>query len=356
MTGGGMRRWTQRNSGSSVIRPTAIALLLVLALSPMALVVHSVASATPTGTVSNCRDSGPGSLRRAVNHAAAGDIIGFAVSPRCSTINLASTITVRHRVTLDGPGAASLTVGGNDTVEVFHIDPGVTAAISGLTVAHGRAPYGGGIYNLGALTISHSRVADDSASTGGGGIWNDGQLTVDHSVLTGNQSGYFGGGIYSGPRGTLRVLHSTLTDNASIDNGIDYPEYTYGGAIYADGATSISNTTLAGNRTQSIGGGGGGGAVYVGGRASVTGSSMTGNSATIIVGAIPNQGGGAILNSGSLLVADSTISGNTTNVNGGGIDNGWHLHVTAGAVTGNTAMAGPDIYNSPSSEKLASTG
>jgi hypothetical protein len=353
-----MRRRTEGDIRTSAVRPTTMALvvLLVLVLGPMLVPIHSVASATPTGTVSNCRDSGPGSLRRAVSDSANADIIGFAVSPRCSTITLASTITIHHRVTLDGPGAASLTVSGNDAVEVFHIDPGVTAAISGLTVAHGRAPYGGGIYNLGALTISHSRVTDDSAATGGGGIWSNGQLTVDHSVLTGNQSGYFGGGIYSGPRGTLHVLHSTLSDNASIDNGVDYPEYTYGGAVYADGTTSISSTTLTGNRTQSIGGGGGGGAVYVGGRATVTGSRMTGNRATIIVGAIPNQGGGAILNSGSLLVADSTISDNTTNVNGGGIDNGWHLHVTAGAVTGNTAMAGPDIYNSPSSEDSTGAG
>jgi hypothetical protein len=313
-----------------------------------------VATAATTQTVTNCHDSGAGSLRWAVNTSTAGAIIGFAPSPRCSTITLASTITLHHRITLDGPGVASLTVSGNGAVEVFHVDPGVAATLSGLTVAHGQAPYGGGIYNSGVLTVSHCRVSDDRAATGGGGIWNNGKLTVDHSALSGNLSGYFGGGIYSGPRGSLRVLHTNLSGNAAINDGVDYPEYAYGGAIYADGGATISGTTLTDNRTQSIGGGGGGGAVYVGGTATVTSSTMTGNRASIIVGAIPNQGGGAILNTGSLLVSASTITGNTTNVDGGGIDNGWHLHVTAGTLVGNTAVTGPNVYNSPSSEE--STG
>jgi hypothetical protein len=350
-----MRQRIKRDARASAAGSTKVVLSFLLVLAPMTLAACSVASAASTETVSNCHDSGAGSLRRAVDDSTAGDIIGFASSRRCSSITLASPITIDHRVTLEGPGETSLTVSGNDAVEVFHIDPGVTAAISGLTVADGQAAYGGGIYNGGVLTISDSRVTDDNAATGGGGIWSNGKLTVDHSVVAGDRSGYFGGGIYSGPRGTLRVLHSTLSGDTSIDNGVDYPEYAYGGAIYADGAATISGTTLTNNRTQSIGGGGGGGAVYVGGTATVTGSRIVGNTATIIVGSIPGEGGGGILNSGSLEVVNSTISSNTTNVDGGGIDNGWHLHLTASSVTGNTAVTGPEVYNSPSSEDVVSS-
>jgi hypothetical protein len=348
-TGGAMSARSESNAGRSVVGSALVVLLLSSVLVPLALAFRSVASATSAVAVANCHDSGAGSLRRAVDDAPAGATIGFAHSPRCSTITLASTIVIRHRVTIDGPGAVSMTVSGGDAVEAFRVDPGVTASITGLTVAHGQGPYGGGIDNNGVLTLADSRVTDNRAATGGGGIWSNGRLTVEHSMLTGNQCAYFGGGIYSGPRGTLKVLDSTLSGNSSVDNGVEDPEYAYGGAIYADGTATISGTSLTGNRTQSIGGGGGGGALYVGGAATVTDSTITGNSVKVIVAAIPGQGGGAILNSGSLDVVTSTISDNTTDVDGGGIDNGWHLHLQGSTVTGNTAPTGPDIYDSPGS-------
>ena len=71
-------------------------------------------------------------------------------------------------VSIQGPGANLLTISGGDAVQVFVINHGVTASISGLTVANG---YGnvGGIQNLGTLTVSNSTFSGNSVV--GGGRW-----------------------------------------------------------------------------------------------------------------------------------------------------------------------------------------
>jgi predicted outer membrane repeat protein len=320
--------------------------------------VRSLAGASTTGsgsqkTVVNCNDSGAGSLRQVITDVPSDDTITFAGSLRCSTITLSTTITIAHSLTIDGPGARGLVVSGDGDVGVFHVDPGVDATISGLSVTRGNAPYGGGIYNSGVLTLTDCDVTDNSAATGGGGVWSNGRLTVEKSALSDNRSGYFGGAIYSGPAGTLRVVDSTLTSNSSVDDGIDFPEYAYGGGIYATATATITGSTLTDNSIQCIGGGGGGGGIYAGGTLAVTDSTLRDNTASIIVGDVPDVGGGGILNDGTLTVIDSTLSGNTTNVDGGGIANGWHLTLRGSTLSGNSAAAGPNIYDRATSDQTS---
>jgi hypothetical protein len=93
-----------------------------------------------TFTVVNLADSGPGSLRRAVldaNSHPGADVIDFAVT---GTITLTSgQLTISDNVTINGSGADQLTISGNDASRVFLIDSGSVVAMSGLTIAHGRA-------------------------------------------------------------------------------------------------------------------------------------------------------------------------------------------------------------------------
>jgi CSLREA domain-containing protein len=93
---------------------------------------------------------------------------------------------------IQGPGARTITVSGNDASRVFQIDASAHATIGGLTISGGRAELGGGIYNDGTLTLTDSTVSDNKAIVGpssifgGGGVYNSGILTLSNSTVSGN--------------------------------------------------------------------------------------------------------------------------------------------------------------------------
>ncbi len=108
-------------------------------------VFPSTASAA-TQVVTNCNDSGPGSLRQAVADAASGDTVGFALSPPCSTITLTSgDIEISTDLSIEAPGTASIAVNGDNSSQVFVVDSGAVATISGLIIEDGS-----GIADVGA--------------------------------------------------------------------------------------------------------------------------------------------------------------------------------------------------------------
>ncbi len=233
-----------------------------------------IASAS-TQQVTNCNDSGPGSLRQAVLDAASGDTIDFPLSPTCSTIVLASTIDITTSLTIDGPGASGLAVSGNDASRVFVIDSGVTATISGLTIEDGSvsdANGGGGIENLGTLTVADSVLSANSVGTGtsGGAIANNGgTLVISDSTMSGNSAGIDGGAIENGGGagggvGTVTISDSTVSDNTASGNG---------GGIENGGTLTVSDSTISGNSDT-----GGGGAIFtIGGTVNVSHSTLSGN-------------------------------------------------------------------------------
>ena len=106
-----------------------------------------------TITVTNLNDSGPGSLRQALADANDGDTIDFAVTGTITLIT--GELVVNADLMIDGPGADQLALNGNAASRIFHISPGRTVTISGLTVMNGFTPGdGGAIYNEAAtLTI-----------------------------------------------------------------------------------------------------------------------------------------------------------------------------------------------------------
>ena len=106
-----------------------------------------------TFTVLNLLDSGPDSLRAAVVAANANpgpDAIDFATT---GTIALTSgQLDITDSLTINGPGANSLTVSSNHASRVFGIAGDPTVTIAGLTVANGRAyiaTYDGVLYCFG---------------------------------------------------------------------------------------------------------------------------------------------------------------------------------------------------------------
>jgi hypothetical protein len=112
-----------------------------------------------------------------------------------------------------------------------------------------------------------------------------------------------------------------------------------GGGIINDGSLTLSGDTITGNTAESHAGpygisiGGDGGGVLSYGPLTVTGSTISGNSA-----AAYGQGGGIYSSLAPVTVDDSTISGNTAGDGGGICSVGSDVTLTNSTVSGNTDL------------------
>ena len=153
-----------------------------------------------TAAVSNCNDTGSGSLRLAVAAAASGAIIDMTMLP-CSLITLTTgAILIDHAVanlTLLGPTDHDLEINGNGLGRVLVHNGEGTLVLDHLAVTKGSYTsgyYGGGcIYAFGSVVLQHSRVSDctlhlPSYDAPGGGIYAKVDLTMTNSVLGGNSA------------------------------------------------------------------------------------------------------------------------------------------------------------------------
>ena len=306
-----------------------LSLLFVLVTCGFAL--YAPAARAATLTVTNTDDNGAGSLRQAISDAAPGDEIKFSVT---GTIALTSgELAISKDLTINGPGARVLTVrrssaSGTPQFRVFHITSG-TVAINGLRITggdvaggNGVSRWGGGVFNAGGtLTINRCTIGGATTSDGnnasfGGGIANLGTLTINNSTISGNNAtgtGFSsGGGIYSS--GALNLNNSTVTRN--------HVTYTGGGISFEGGGTAaINNSTIVENsRGYSYYGcsENSSTAVFVGYRAAMTARN------SIIIGdnvctSIATSNGGTFTDAGNNLTTGSPQLGALQN-NGGATD------------------------------------
>ena len=136
----------------------------------------TVKSRVDDGTTNSANCPGAGCrLRDAIAAASSGDTINFDGD---YTITLTTDqLTIAKNVTIDGAGYSVIVSGGNN-FRVLYINSGVTATLNHLTITNGKASSsGGGIYNLGMLTVTNSTLSGNSALSAGapasgGGIYN----------------------------------------------------------------------------------------------------------------------------------------------------------------------------------------
>ena len=199
--------------------------------------------------VNATNDSGPFSLRDAVNNANADaqiDDILFdqaAFGTQVNAIFLNTELFLSNPANIIGPGANLLTISGSNLTRALQIGPNVSATVSGVTVTGGNADGdGGGIFNDGVLTVTHSIVSNSVSPFNGGGIGsgNGDRLTVSHSTLAGNRA-IVGGGINN--NGVLTVQNSTISGNTSQIDG--------GGIHSQDGSVSVTSATITNNVVNS---------------------------------------------------------------------------------------------------------
>jgi hypothetical protein len=242
---------------------------------------------------------------------------------------------------------------GNSAFDGGAIDNLATFTITGSTFSNNDAVgTGGAIDNdiVGVMTVTNCTLNGNSAFTdnahfGGGGILNLGALTLASSTVSGNFATGGGGGIDNHNTGgsrpaVLRITNSTLSDNSAGSAG---------GGIINDGSVTptrarldITSSTLDNNSAL------GGGAIdNTAGVVTITSSTLSNNSAAS-GGAIHNHDLG-IFNDGTVTVTSSTISGNSATQTGGGLDEATSRGSTTvrnSIVAANTAPSSPDVSGS----------
>ncbi|HTX39797.1 MAG TPA: choice-of-anchor Q domain-containing protein [Bryobacteraceae bacterium] len=295
--------------------------LLVLSVLP-------VCGAT-TRLVTTTNDFGSGTLRQAILEAntSSGDTINFAAGVNGFLVLQSALPTIVASMTINGPGAANLTITGSGRSQCFVVDGSYTVALSGLTIANCTgAPNGGALLDdLGTVTLTNVNLTANSAAGGlGGAIYNlNGMVTLTNANLAENSANQ-GGGIYS--TGVLTLNNSTLSTNSASLGG---------GALYTTSAVVGNNLTMAGNHSSQNGGG-----VYLTtvGSFSVTGVTISGNSAT--------GNGGGIYSDSVVTLTNATLWGNTAS-QGGAIysDTDAILILINSTLSANSASAGGGFYN-----------
>jgi predicted outer membrane repeat protein len=343
--------------------------------------------APATIIVTSLADSGSGSLRAAIaeaNEHNGADLIAFARG-LTGTIQLTSgLIEISDALTIKGPGAAKLAIDAEFQSRIFLVSDRDGAedsplAVSGLTFLHGKhAPIagesdrGGAIVSIESLyvngcvfaeNVSHSsagavevlQVPDgvpvsidirnttfDSNSCelfSGGAIGANvgGSITLKNTLFTGNSAGLLAGGAVF-QAGTGQVL--LLQNCKFLENRADEA----GGAFLGGGPGSITivrNTLFADNEASDDNGGG---AVIFGGRVVIEKSTFRENIAQ-------SQGGGLdVTTFSSLVIRSSQFIDNACLARGSGggglevsVSDGSNAHIIGSIVAGNTASQGGGI-------------
>ncbi|MFA7672623.1 MAG: InlB B-repeat-containing protein [Clostridia bacterium] len=271
-------------------------------------------------TVVNLNDVGVGSLRNTIINTASGDTIVFQ-SGLTGTIVLSSQLTIDKSLSIIGPGAASLTISGNNQCRVFKITSG-DVSLSGFTVANGITIGADG--NYGYDGFGGGGGGGGGAGAGGGGMLITGGTVVIDSIAFSNNSaigGHGGSGGdgwqfnpspdgYGGDGGTSDMVPGSIAGEGGNGNHnygedvINWGNYSGGGGGH--GGARNGNGSSGGNAYY-LGGNGGAGGNHGGqpfywdmaGYGGDGGQGGTGN------------GGAVCLTNGSLYISNSSFTGNT---------------------------------------------
>jgi hypothetical protein len=289
-------------------RTRSTLLLLAAAVAGAILLLAPRSTHAATRTVTNCNNSGSGSLRAAAAVALSGDTIDLS-RLSCTRITLASEVLLpQGDIRLLGRDRLALTLFGNHATRVLHHTGNGTLSVERLSVSYGvvtgERALGGCIESARNVTLREARAHHCLADAGtgdlpialGGAIHAAGFVLLDHSSVFENQARAIaeadGGGVDSGGRTTL--LHSQVYNN-SADSG---------GGVLAENGFRMVYSILQGNLAREEGGG-----AYTQGNVEVTKSTVSGNHSN-------DSGGGIAFHNGPVLdalavIADSTISGNS---------------------------------------------
>lgn len=247
----------------------------------------------------------------------------FHVEASTSNISVSITgVSIKNGYT--PPPVVLTTLGPTEVVEFLRLGGGIASgsAASVETVnpqaTHGQGSGGSGSeghsggsgegesgFAVDQLSLSGVHVIDNQAGSDGGGIFSAAPLMLVDSIVSGNRAGTNGGGIYSD--GALTVSKSTIGTTAGFSLG---NEAENGGGIFDTGfhISDIESSAIVGNTAT------GGGAIA--GRRLV----LQNITNTTIADNFAQDVGGGITTNGRVVLTNVTISGNQvlSDTEGGG--------------------------------------
>lgn len=184
-----------------------------------------------------------------------------------------------------------------------------TAHIETSQIKNNRAGSGGGITNLGAMTLVNALLSANQATAPvsgvGGAVDNQGEAWITGGVIS-NNTATIGGGINNQQQLALRMVVLS-TNRAQNGNGGALANQTVPTQTITATVT-ITNGYFANNSAQ-----GNGGAIWNAGQLALTHSTFNQNDAED-----GGQGGAIFHQRGAMTMVNSTVSGNTA-ISGGGL-------------------------------------
>lgn len=315
-------------------------------------------------TVTNCNDTGSGSLRSAIAATGSGGTVGFSSSLSACTITLAAgeiPINVAN-LTILGPVSNSITVDAGENSRIFNHTAYGTLSLYHLNLSHGKyrkanakggcivssgnvalhgmqidtcfayaygtgtdKAKGGAVYAMGSVTAYNTTISSATAEGNGGatgGAIEAAGVSLQYSTISGSESRFPGtvqgsGSVFQGAAvhaagtGPISIVHSTLSNN--VANGASNNKVNStaaGGCVFGQGTIYIGASTLDGCKAA----------------------------------AYSNSQGGAIYANGPLTISHSTISGGYaqgTNGAYGGAVRARTLTMNYSTLTANKVDAGP---------------
>jgi hypothetical protein len=195
-----------------------------------------------------------------------------------SSVNLIAldSLVITKGFSLNGSGGGVRNISGNLAIirsvitantgwnggGLFNLAGTVTitkSTISGNTSVNGNSFGGGGILNFdppSTLILRESTVSGNFATGSGafgnwgGGIYNLGTLTITNSSIVANAANGWGGGIYNTATGIANVFNSTIAYNGA--NQDDDANGGQAGGVVNYGVFAIRNTLIAANNIEGI--------------------------------------------------------------------------------------------------------
>jgi alpha-tubulin suppressor-like RCC1 family protein len=277
--------------------------------------------------VQNNANSGPGSLRQALQDIAFNGTITFDPSLAGQTIMLASSLWTNSMVTIDGSGLnPRVEISGNHAVNILDIGNTSTVTLTSLVLKDGYSSGSGGAINFEyqnssmefSLNLQNVAFRGNTAANSGAAIFSffQGEINIAGCEFSSNVSSS-GGSIIDAWEDTLNVQNSVFTNNNGVTVDVT------GSEVSVQESTFANNT---GGRAIQINGGPG---TYL-----IEGNSFTGNTGggiyilqdanpTMIRGNLFSQNsaanGGAIVHYYNSPTGDATIENNTFYENTGDI-------------------------------------
>lgn len=255
-----------------------------------------------TVTVTGTENKGNASVEITVNkneHKDKDKYLVGSLDVRNSTLNIsennATGIACRNRfscptsLTIDD--ASRVTIQNNNATPKNGYNPKGDSTGGGLRIEEGSTAV------LGRSTV----ITGNTAKSGGGVYTKGGKVTINNSTITENKATGNGGGICAEDNSTVTVVGGEISSNTST--GVEQTA-SGGGGLYTNNSTvTLDTVTITGNQAINDFRNDGGGILAAGSDLTITGSTITKNTA-------PDCGGGLFLSHTNANITGSTIEGN----------------------------------------------